>query len=385
MLTNHRPVWVEVDLSIIASNMRSIRDVCKDKEIFGVVKADAYGHGAIDVAPVLLENGATRLAVALVSEGIELRKAGVTCQINVLGITPPNLFRELLEYELEPVVSDYDYAKALSESAAALNKTVRIHLKVDTGLGRIGFLTTEKAVDEAVMISKLPNIFIESIFSHFSSAGEANKEYSYKQFEKFQWFINKMEEKGLYIKLKHIANSSAIWNLPETYLDGVRPGTIIYGCSSDDVKREVIPIKPAMTWKANILFLKELEAGQYIGYGRKFRTERKSIIGTLGVGYADGYSRMLSGKAKVIINGKFAPVVGNICMDQCMVDLTDIGDVKLGDEVILMGSQGELKIDADDIAKLIGTNNNEVMCLIGRRVPRVYIKDGKVIKIKNNF
>jgi len=384
MFNDYRPVWAEVDLDAIAMNMRNIKAVTKAKEIFGIVKADAYGHGAVDVAPVLLENGATRLAVAVSTEGVELRKSGLTCQINVLGVTPPTLFGDLLEYDLQPVVFDYNYAKQLSEFAEGKNKTAKIHLKVDTGMGRIGFLPTEESVLEAVKISKLPNIEIVGIFSHFSTSDEASKEYSKLQFEKYRWFISKLEENGLFIPLKDIANSAAISDLPETHLDGVRPGMIIYGYySSDEVKKDVIPIKPAMTLKANILHIKTLEAGQYIGYGRKFKTERKSIIGTLGVGYADGYTRMLSGKAKVIINGKFAPVVGNICMDQCMIDLTDIGDVKVGDEVILMGSQGGLKFDADDIAACLGTIVNEVVCMPGKRVPRVYIKGGKVVKVRN--
>jgi len=384
MFNDYRPVWAEVDLDAIAMNMRNIKAVTKAKEIFGIVKADAYGHGAVDVAPVLLENGATRLAVAVSTEGVELRKSGLTCQINVLGVTPPTLFGDLLEYDLQPVVFDYNYAKQLSEFAEGKNKTAKIHLKVDTGMDRIGFLPTEESVLEAVKISKLPNIEIVGIFSHFSTSDEASKEYSKLQFEKYRWFISKLEENGLFIPLKDIANSAAISDLPETHLDGVRPGMIIYGYySSDEVKKDVIPIKPAMTLKANILHIKTLEAGQYIGYGRKFKTERKSIIGTLGVGYADGYTRMLSGKAKVIINGKFAPVVGNICMDQCMIDLTDIGDVKVGDEVILMGSQGGLKFDADDIAACLGTIVNEVVCMPGKRVPRVYIKGGKVVKVRN--
>jgi len=384
MFNDYRPVWAEVDLDAIAMNMRNIKAATKAKEIFGIVKADAYGHGAVDVAPVLLENGATRLAVAVSTEGVELRKSGITCQINVLGVTPPTLFGDLLEYDLQPVVFEYDYAKQLSEFAQGKGKTAKIHLKVDTGMGRIGFLPTEESVLEAVKISKLPNIEIVGMFSHFSTSDEADKEYSNLQFEKYRWFISKLEEKGLFIPLKDIANSAAISDLPETHLDGVRPGMIIYGYySSDEVNKDAIPIKPAMTLKANILYIKTLEAGQYIGYGRKFKTERKSIIGTLGIGYADGYTRMLSGKAKVIINGKFAPVVGNICMDQCMIDLTDIGEVKVGDEVILMGSQGGLKFDADDIAACLGTIVNEVVCMPGKRVPRVYVKGGKVVKVRN--
>ena len=251
-------------------------------------------------------------------------------------------------------------------------------------MGRIGFLPTEESVNEAVAISKLDNIEIQGIFSHFSTSDEADKEYSKLQFEKYNWFISKIEEKGLHIKLKNIANSAAITDLQNTHLDGVRPGIILYGYySSEEQDHSILKVKPAMTWKASILHIKTLEAGQYIGYGRKFKTERKSIIGTLGIGYADGYTRMLSGKAKVIINGKFAPVVGNICMDQCMIDLTDIGDVKIGDDVILMGSQGDLKFDADDMAACIGTIKNEVVCMPGKRVPRVYLKDGKVVKVRN--
>jgi len=384
MFNNHRPVWAEVDLDVIASNMKNIRAVTQCKEIFGIVKADCYGHGAVDVAPVLLENGATRLAVAVSTEGVELRKSGLTCHINVLGVTPPSLFCDLVEYDLEPVVFSYEYAKEFAEFAKVRGKKAMIHLAVDTGMGRIGFIPNEESVEEAIKISKLDNIEIQGIFSHFSTSDEADKEYSKFQFEKYNWFINKIEEKGLYIKLKDIANSAAITDLPDTHLDGVRPGIILYGYySSEDQDKSVLKVKPAMTWKASILHIKTMEAGQYIGYGRKFKTERKSIIGTLGVGYADGYTRMLSGKAKVIINGKFAPIVGNICMDQCMVDLTDIGDVKLGDDVILMGSQGNLKFDADDIADCLGTIKNEVVCMFGKRVPRVYIKGGKVIKVRN--
>lgn len=384
MFTSHRPVWAEVDLDVIAYNMKNIKAVTKSEEIFGIVKADGYGHGAIDVAPILLENGATRLAVAVSTEGVELRKSGLTCQINVLGVTPTTLFADLVEYDLEPVVFSYEYAKEFSEFAKSKNKKAKIHLAVDSGMGRIGFIPSEETVDEAIKISKLDNIEIQGIFSHFSTSDEADKEYSKLQFEKYNWFINKIEEKGLYIKLKNIANSAAITDLPETHLEGVRPGMILYGYySSEDVNKSILPIKPAMTWKASILHIKTMEPGQYVGYGRKFKTERKSIIGTLGVGYADGYTRMLSGKAKVIINGKFAPIVGNICMDQCMVDLTDVGEVKLGDDVILMGSQGNLKFDADDIADCLGTIKNEVVCMVGKRVPRVYIKGGKVVKVRN--
>jgi len=384
MFRDHRPVWEEVSLDNLAYNMKNIKAKAKSKEIFGVVKADAYGHGAVEAAPVLLENGATRLSVAVVTEGVELRKAGIKCPINILGYTPETLFGDIIGYDLEPAVFGYEYAEKLSRAAVAANKKVKIHIKVDTGMGRIGFLPEEKSVEEATKLSTLPNIEVEGLFSHFSTADESDKEYSGYQFNKYNWFLDRLLENGVNIKIRNIANSAAIMELPETHYDGARPGIILYGYyPSNEVDKNELDIKPVMTLKACILHIKTMEEGQYIGYGRKFKTARKSLIGTLGIGYADGYTRMLSGKAKVIINGKFAPVVGNICMDQCMIDLTDIGDVKVGDEVILMGSDGNLKFDPDDIAPLLGTINYEVLCMIGKRVPRVYIKDGKVMKVKD--
>lgn len=386
MFSNHRPVWEEVNLDNLAYNMKNIRARVKSKELFAVVKADAYGHGAVEAAPVLLENGATRLAIAVLSEGVELRRAGLDCPIMILGYTPETLFAEILEYDLEPTLFSFEYAEKLSRAAAAAGKTVKIHIKVDTGMGRIGFLPNEESVREAVMISKLPNLEIEGLFSHFSTADELNKEYSNYQYKNYTWFMDRLLENGVEINIRDIDNSAAIMDLPETNLDGARPGIIMYGYyPSDEVDKSVLDIKPVMSLKACLLHIKTLEEGQYIGYGRKFKTERKSVIGTIGIGYADGYTRMLSKKAKVIINGKFAPVVGNICMDQCMIDLTDAGEVKVGDEVILMGTDGKLKFDADDIAPLLGTINYEVLCMIGRRVPRVYTRGGEVVKVKDRL
>jgi alanine racemase len=384
MFRNYRPVWAEVSLDNLEYNMRNIKAKAMTREIFGIVKADAYGHGALEVAEVLLKNGATRLSVAVLSEGIELRKGGITCPINILGVTPDTLFTDLIKYDLEPVVFSYEYAKNLSKCAKSKNQMVKIHFALDTGMGRIGFLPTEESVEEAVKISRLSNIQVEGLFSHFSTADAGDKEYSYVQFDRYRWFDNRLREKDLNIKIKSICNSAAIIELPEAYCDGVRPGIIIYGYyPSEKVDKKQLDVKPVMTLKANIVHLKTLEKDQYIGYGRKFKTERRSIIATLPVGYADGYTRILSGKSKVIINGKFAPVVGNICMDQCMIDVTEIEDVKVGDEVILMGSDGNVKFDAEDIAKILGTIENEVLCMISKRVPRVYTHNGEVVKVKN--
>ena len=384
MFKNFRSVWAEINLDNLAFNIQQIRAKAISKEIIGVVKADAYGHGAIDVSQILLENGVTRLAVAVLNEAIELRNSGIQCPIMILGITPETLINDLIEYNIEPTVSSYECGYSLSKAAKNKGKIMKIHIAVDTGMGRIGFLPSEESIEEVYRISKLPNIKIEGLFSHFCTADETNKEYSHMQFKKYNLFYEKLVSKDIKINMRNIANSAAIMELPETHYDATRPGIILYGYyPSNEVNEELLTIKPVLTWKANIVYIKTLEKDQYIGYGRKFKTERKSIIATLPVGYADGYTRMMSGKAKVIINGKFAPVVGNICMDQCMIDITDIGDVKVGDEVILMGNNGNLKFNADDLASILGTINYEVICMISKRVPRVYIKNGNVIKVRN--
>ncbi len=384
MFRHLRPVWAEVDLDKLAHNMREIRRVSKSKDIIAVIKADGYGHGALDIAPTLLANGATRIAVAVLNEAVELRRGGIEQPIMILGFTPPSLIDLLIRYDIEQTVYSYDLAKEISEAARKKNKTAKIHIALDTGMGRIGFLPDEESLEEVYKISKLPSIIIEGLFSHFSSADEDDKEYTKAQLDKYNDFYEKLKEKGVNVSIRHIANSAAIIDLPESHFEAVRPGIILYGYyPSNEVLKEKINLKPVMSLKTNIVHIKKLPVGEYISYGRKFKTSRESIIATLPVGYADGYTRLLFDKAKVIVNGRFVPVIGRICMDQCMVDATDIPEVKLGDEVILMGQQGEMKFTADDIAELIGTINYEVTCMISKRVPRVYIKDGKVVKIRN--
>jgi len=379
-----RPVWAEVNLDNLAHNMREIRKISKSKDIIAVIKADGYGHGALDIAPTLLENGATKIAVAVLNEAIELRRGGIKAPIIILGFTPPSLIDMLLRYDIEQTVYSYELAKEISNMAQKKNKKAKIHIALDTGMGRIGFLPNDESIEDVYKISKLPNIIIEGLYSHFSTADEEDKTYTELQLKKFNEFYDKLIKKGIKINIRHIANSAAIIDLPKSHFEAVRPGIILYGYyPSEEVSREKINLKPVMSLKTNIVHIKKLPAGEYIGYGRKFKTNRESIIATLPVGYADGYTRFLFEKAKVIINGSFAPVVGRICMDQCMVDVTDIKNVQLGDEVILLGEKDNLKFDADDIAKLIGTINYEVTCMISKRVPRVYLKSGKVIKIRN--
>jgi alanine racemase len=230
----------------------------------------------------------------------------------------------------------------------------------------------------------LPNIVIEGLFTHFATADEADKDYTFYQMKKYNWFYENLKENNVNVNIRHIGNSAAIMDLPESHYDAVRPGIILYGCyPSNEVKKENINLKPVLSLKTNIVHVKKVPSGTSISYGREFNTEKESIIATLPVGYADGYSRSLFNKAKVIVNGQFAKVVGRICMDQCMIDVTDIPEVKVGDEVILIGEQDGLKFSVDDVAELMGTINYEVTCMISRRVPRVYIKNGKIIKVRN--
>lgn len=379
-----RTVWGEVDLNAIEYNMKKIKELTIDKEIIAVIKADAYGHGAIDVAPVLLENGASKLAAAVITEAIELREHKIDAPIMILGYTDLKFGKDLIKHNLEQTVYDLEYTKELSKIAKEMGATVKVHIALDTGMGRIGFLPTEESFRDILEICKLDNIEVVAIFTHFATSDEADKTYAYEQLEKFKEFNKRLLDHGVDIPVKHASNSGAIVDLPETYLDAVRAGIIMYGYyPSNDVKKDRLSLKPALTVKARVSHVKVLEKDQYISYGRKFKTGKASIIATIPVGYADGYSRRLSGSAKVIINGKFANVVGNICMDQCMIDVSHVGEVKVGDEVIILGQQGDLKFDADDMAEIIGTINYEVICMIRQRIPRVYVKDGKVVNVRN--
>lgn len=379
-----RPVWAEIDLDAIKYNIDSIKRRVDTKELIAVVKADAYGHGALDVSKTLVENGATKLAVAVITEAMELRHGNINTHIMILGYTPLEFAADLINYDIEQTIFDLEYAKKLSEIALNLGKKAKVHVALDTGMGRIGFLINDNSLNEILKISSLKGLEVVGIFTHFSTSDESDKNYSNKQYKKFTDFNEKLISKGVNIPLKHVSNSGAIIDMPNTYLDGVRAGIVLYGYyPSEDVLKQNLDLKKAITIKTQVAHVKILDKDEYVSYGRKFKTERKSIIATLPIGYADGYSRALTGKAKVIINGKFAPVVGTICMDQCMIDVTDIGDVHVGDEVIVLGKDKDLKFDADDMAKAMGTINYEVLCMIKQRIPRVYIEDGKVKSIRN--
>ncbi len=381
-LDETRPVWVEVDLDNLGHNIREVRKhTRKDSLVTAVVKANGYGHGSVEASKTFLDNGADRLAVALLGEAIELRKGNIKEPILILGYTPTTQFNKVLEYNIIQTIYSYEDAKALSKEAVALNETATIHIKIDSGMGRIGLLPTEESLEEIIAISKLPNIYIEGIFTHFAKADETDKSHVRGQFKKYSDFVNALEERGLAIPIKHVSNSASIIDLPDFNLNMVRGGIMIYGYyPSEEVDKENIELRTAMTLKARISHLKTVPKGTGISYGQIFSTERESRIATIPIGYADGYTRLLTGKAEVLVNGKRAKIVGKICMDQCMIDVTDIENVKPGDEVILFGSGSDCPT-VDEIAGNIGTINYEIVCMISRRVPRVYMKNGKIEKI----
>ena len=381
-----RPAWAEIDLDAIAYNTRNIKQLIGNKDLIAVVKANCYGHGAIDIIPTLLENGASRLAVAMISEALEIRENKITAPIMILGFTPLYLGEELINNDIEQTVYDLDYARELSKIALSLNKKAKIHIAIDTGMGRIGFLPNEKSIDDITEIYSLEGIDVVGIFTHFSTSDEKDKEYSHQQFTKMMSMMDELQKRGVNIPLKHVANSGAIIDLPNTYLDAVRAGIILYGYyPSDEVNKSNLALKPALTLKATITNVKTLEKDMYISYGRTFKTSDKTVVATIPVGYADGYIRKLGENGKVIIKDQFAPIIGRICMDQFMIDVTNIPDVKIGDEVILLGEKNSLKYNADDIAEKLGTINYEVTCMLKSRLPRVYIKNKHIINVKNHI
>ena len=381
-----RPAWAEIDLDAIAYNTRNIKQLIGHKDLIAVVKANCYGHGVIDIIPTLLENGVSRFAVAMISEALEIRENNITAPVMILGFTPLYLGEELINNDIEQTVYDLDYARELSKIALSLNKKAKIHIAMDTGMGRIGFLPNEKSIDDITEIYSLEGIDVVGIFTHFSTSDEKDKEYSHQQFTKMMSVIDELEKRGIDIPLKHVANSGAIIDLPNTYLDAVRAGVILYGYyPSDEVNKSNLALKPALTLKATITNVKTLEKDMYISYGRTFKTSDKTVVATIPVGYADGYIRKLGENGKVIIKDQFAPIIGRICMDQFMIDVTNIPDVKIGDEVILLGEKNNLKYNADDIAEKLGTINYEVTCMLKSRLPRVYIKNKHIINVKNHI
>ena len=378
-----KPVMLEINLDNLAHNFLEVRRFVKDKiKIMAIVKANSYGHGAVETSKIFIENGADYLGVSILSEGIELRKAKIKGKILLLNYTPVDNFHKLLEYDLIPSIYNYNDAVALSEIAVNMDKVARIHLNIDTGMTRLGFLPNENTFIEIYKISNLPNIIIDGIYSHFVKPEEMDKTYSREQYNKFIGVVNKLQEMGINIGIRHISSSAAIIDMPEYNLDMVRPGLILYGhYPSNEVNKNILDLKSTMSLKATISNIKRVPIGTGVSYNHIFVTKRESIIGTLPLGYADGYSRRYTGKAVVFVKDRCVPIVGKICMDQMMIDITDIPEVNIGDEVILFGYENEIYPTIEDLARIFGTINYEIFCSIGRRIPRVYKKKDEIISI----
>ncbi len=370
-----RRTWAEIDLDALAHNYHQLR--VPGVKYLGVVKANAYGHGAVQIAGKLEELGADYLAVACLDEAIELREAGISLPILILGHTPVDYAQELLRYELTQAVSFYAHAEAFSEAAVAAGKKLRIHIKVDTGMSRTGFQVAgdrfEGGVADIVKTCALPGLDAEGIFTHFCVADEDDEEnvaFTKGQFELFMKTLSALEDRGVHFSIRHCANSSASARYPEMHLDMIRPGISLYG-AGPEVER--MGLRPVMKLKSRIYSVKQFDQEVDISYGRTYHTSGSSRIAVVPIGYADGLHRLMSNKLSVMTASGPAPVRGRICMDMCMIDLTQLPEVQMGDEVEIFGE----KQTADAVAELAGTVSNELLCSIGRRVPRVYFEAEK--------
>lgn len=375
-----------VDLDAIANNVREVKKHLGGSKLMAVVKADGYGHGAAEVSKTMLYNGADALAVAICEEGVSLRENNIHVPVLILGYTPDALFDEVVKRGLTQTIFHKNMAKDLSEAAKKQNTQALAHIKIDTGMSRLGFMPVSSTVNEIIDIMNLDNIKVEGIYTHFATSDEKNSSFIYEQLERFNYLLSELAKKGVKIKYVHAANSGAVVNYPDISFNIARTGIILYGLPpANFLSLGGLHIMPAMSLKSKISYIKNVDENISIGYGRSFFTKRESRIATVPVGYADGYPRTLSNKAQVIVGGALAPVVGNICMDQMMIDVTKIENVNEADDVILLGSDNGCTITADSLAGTIGTINYEIVCNIGKRVPRAYTKNGITIKEINHI
>ena len=379
--------WAEINLDALKQNYQAIRDTVRpETEICWVVKADAYGHGAVFVARTLERMGAKWFAVSNIEEAEQLRSGGVAGSILILGYTPPEMAERLSCLCVSQAVFSKDYGEELQRYAQEAEVTVKVHLKVDTGMSRIGFLYQDPqrdavSVEEMEAVCRLPNLEHEGIFTHFavSDDGKPGSGYTNEQFDNFMDCVEKLQQRGITFRYRHCANSGAVCDYPEMHLDMVRPGVIIYGLNPSGVLRNPLPLKPVMELKTIISMLKTVETNTTVSYGREFAASRKTTLATVPIGYADGYPRKLHNCADMLVNGHRARVVGRVCMDQLMLDVTDIDDVKTGMTVTVFGKDGAEMLSVDELAKLNETINYEMICIVGKRVPRVFLEDGKPV------
>ena len=358
-------VFAEINLGALSHNLEVVKKKTGNKNILAVVKANAYGHGSVRVSKHLIQKGISKLGVAFTNEAIILRESGIN--IPILVFFDRDNIDACFRYNLTPTVFDFNTAKKISAEAYKRNREIPIHIKVDTGMSRVGF-NINKALKEISRISCLRNIKLEGLLSHFSEADLKDKHFANLQLNNFLTLTRALNKKNITFQYLHIANSAAVLSMPDAHLNMVRPGIMLYGYGYSDIDK----LKPVLSLKSKILYIKKVPPGTPVSYGRTFITKRKSIIATIPLGYADGYSRKLSNNGEVLISGKRAPIVGRVCMDTIMVDVTDLPNISYKNEVVLIGRQGREQITADDIADKTGTIPYEVLTSIGQRIKRVY-------------
>lgn len=383
VMDNYKRVYAAVDLDAVLYNMEQMkRNIAHDTKIMGIIKADGYGHGAVRIGRELERlDYVFGYGVATAEEAFILRRAGLRKPILILGATFPYCYEELIEKEIRPAVFRYDTLKELSSSAVGLGKKAKIHIKVDTGMTRVGIRPDESGLSFVKKALSYNNIEIEGIFTHFARADEKDKESANRQLDMFSQFINRIEtELGYRIPVKHCSNSAGIIELKEANMDMVRAGITLYGLwPSDEVSRDIVALKPALSLKSHIVYIKQVEKGVPISYGGTYVTEKGMRVATIPVGYGDGYPRSLSNKGYVLIHGRRAPILGRVCMDQFMVSVDDIPEAEEGDEVTLIGRDEDAQITMEELGALSGRFNYEFACCLGQRIPRVYIKNGEAM------
>ena len=385
---NQPLTWAEIDLGAYAHNIKELRRITDPTaSLMAVVKANGYGHGAAEVAREALQNGANCLGVARIEEAIQLRQAGIEAPILIFGYSSPGFVEKIIDYDFTQAVYSTATARALSEQAARKGKKIKIHIKVDSGMGRLGLLmnglsdsssedeSAQNPVGEVEVITRLSGLRVEGVFTHFATADIADDPYASRQLERFLDFIDQLGRSGLEPPLKHAANSGALINLPESHLDMVRPGIATYGLHpAGETGTGNLDLKPVMTLKTKIIHLKKVPAGFNISYGITYKTKNSTTIATIPIGYADGFNRLLSSRGHMLVNGKKVPIVGRVCMDLTMVDVGKLSEIAIEDEVVVVGSQAKESITADELAANLNTINYEIVTSITSRVPRIYLK-----------
>ena len=388
-LESYQRVWAEVDLDAIWENMVHMKEnIAENTKILAVIKTDGYGHGGVPIAKMLEQlDFMFGYAAATYEEAHVLREAGVKKPILILGYTFPYCYEELIREEIRPAVYRRDTVEELATAAAKVGKKAKVHIKVDTGMGRIGITPDEEGLEFVRFLIEHPELEVEGIFTHFAKSDEADKTSANHQLELFQNFIDKIQtELGLTIPVKHCSNSAAILEMPQANMDMVRAGITTYGLyPSEEVRKDIVPLRAAMSLYSHIVYCKTIHAGQSVSYGGLFTAQKDTRVATIPVGYGDGYPRSLSGKGYVLIRGKKAPILGRVCMDQFMVDISEIPGVMEGDKVTLLGVDGTERITAEELGELSGRFNYEFVCDLGKRIPRVYRQHGEITEVRDYF